>query len=248
MKLPAARQRRGALVGLAALVLLTVALGIWQAARAVYKQRLADHYAASIALPPLTWASHDMPPLFRRLSLQGYWLSAQTLYLDHRDYNGEVGVEVVTPFRLSDGSIVLINRGWRAAGAVESAAIPATPQVEVLAWPRFFELAHTPPQGRLFQNITAARFAEWSHLPQPMWYGRLRSEANDGLQHDSAVPDFNPARHIGYMLTWWGMSIAGLFLWRHFRRSTRAAPAEPLTEARITTTTKPATAPEGDNA
>ncbi|MDR3429615.1 MULTISPECIES: SURF1 family protein [Silvimonas] len=221
IKLPVAHQRRGALLGLAGLVLLTVALGCWQAARAVYKQRLADHYAASIAAPALPWGSNDEPPLFRRLTLKGHWLAGQTLYLDHRDYQGEIGVEVITPFQLDDGGIALINRGWKAHNTVESAPALIAPQVEVLAWPRFFELAKTPPQGNLFQNITAARFAEWSHLPKPLWYGRLRSPAQDGLAHDSATPDFNPARHIGYMLTWWGMSIAGIFLWRHFRRSTQ---------------------------
>ena len=210
------KPRRGALVGMALLVLLTVLLGAWQAARAIYKQHLADHYAASIAEPALLWANSTPPPLYRRVQLEGQWLPQYTLYLDHRDFDGAVGYEVITPFRLMDGGIVLINRGWKLQHTRELP--PATaPMVEPMPWPRFFELAQTPPQGRVFQNITASRFADWSGVAQPHWFARQRS-GGDSLVLDATQPDFNPARHVGYMFTWWGMSIAGVFLWRKFRQ------------------------------
>ncbi|GAB7127870.1 SURF1 family protein [Silvimonas sp. JCM 19000] len=198
------------------LVLLTVCLGAWQAARALYKQSLADQYAARIAEPALLWGTGTPPPLYRRLQLVGQWLPQYTLYLDHRDFDGANGYEVITPFRLVDGSLVLVNRGWKMQAAHE---LPPTaaPMVEAMPWPRFFELAQTPPQGRVFQNITASRFADWSGLAQPQWFARQRS-GGDSLILDATEPDFNPMRHVGYMLTWWGMSIAGIFLWRKFRQ------------------------------
>ncbi|WP_157235693.1 SURF1 family protein [Chitiniphilus shinanonensis] len=209
-------RRRLALLGLAALVLLTVALGAWQFSRALGKRALAAAYAQALAQPPLVWRGGQAPDEFHRVRLAGQWLPADELRLDQRIANGRVGVEIVTPFRLNDGAVVLVNRGWLPADAAVPA--PAGSDVELARWPRFFELAATPPVGNLFQNIDPARYAAWRGGAEPVAYARALG-AQPPFVRESGPPGLPPERHLAYAATWWGMSLIGVLLWVRFYRS-----------------------------
>jgi surfeit locus 1 family protein len=237
-----AQRRRSALACLAILILITFCMGLWQLSRAHDKQILITELAKQEALPPLAWAA-GTPPLFRPIKLIGQWLPQAEILLDHRIEAGQIGYHVITPFQLSDQSIVLVNRGWwpdtQPPKPSDNSVVSTQP------WPRYVELAPTQPTEQIFQNINPERFAAWSKLPQPIAYALLQAGENSlKAQHrqpaippttsssytrvkpstlivQHSQPTIPPERHLGYTATWWGMSIVGIFLWIRFKRETR---------------------------
>ncbi|WP_035054545.1 SURF1 family protein [Andreprevotia chitinilytica] len=201
------------------LIVVTIGLGAWQLCRALQKQRLVDAYHAEHQKAPQPWRGGSIPDWQRRQPIGG-WLDQQTFYLAPRYRDGVAGLEVVTPLQLASGEIVLVNRGWLAEGHTPSAP-NALPQVETQPWPRFLELGPTPVEHRRMQNLTAERAAALTGLAKPIAYARQSDDSADGLTRNWPEPDFNPARHVGYMLTWWGMSICGVLLMYRLRKEQR---------------------------
>jgi len=101
---------------LAALIALAVLLGLgtWQMQRLDWKAALiaemqARGAAAAIELP----RDLSAPDLeYRKVRLRGTFLHDRELYLSSRTNKGKVGLHVVTPMRLDDGRIILVDRGW----------------------------------------------------------------------------------------------------------------------------------------
>ncbi|WP_187360043.1 SURF1 family protein [Chitinolyticbacter meiyuanensis] len=207
------------MAGLLALVLLTLLLGGWQWSRMQEKEALFARYRAAATHAPLAWAGGAPPGDYRQVQLAGHWLPERELTLAPRTHEGQIGFEVVSPFQLQDGQIVLVNRGW----LVQGSAIPPTGSValvELQPWPRFLELAQTHPEGNHFQNIDARRYAAWAGGRQPVAYVRALGSATPFAR--SAGPGaIGPERHLGYALTWWAMSAIGLLLCWRFYRSNR---------------------------
>ncbi|WP_164521517.1 SURF1 family protein [Iodobacter ciconiae] len=212
-----AQRRRYALVSLAILILITFYMGLWQLSRAHDKQILITQLTKQEALAPLPWAK-GTPPLFRPIKLIGQWLPQAQILLDHRIEAGQIGYHVITPFQLSDQSIVLINRGWWPDAQPPKAG--ASTIVNAQPWPRYVELANTPPKDHIFQNLHPERFAAWSKLPQPVAYALMQA-GEKGLIVQHSQPAIPPERHLAYTATWWGMTLAGIFLWIRFKWETR---------------------------
>ncbi|WP_297577254.1 SURF1 family protein [uncultured Deefgea sp.] len=214
------KRQYAALIFLAGLVLLTLLLGAWQMWRANQKQSLIDQIEVQQALPTLTW-SQGVPPAWRVLLLDGEWLNQAEMLLDQRILDGKLGYHLITPFRLKDGSIVMVNRGWWSPGErVLPPIAQEMPRVTIQPWPRFIELGATPIQGRVFQNLDLGRFAAWAHLPMPMAYG-VALDAPAGIYPLTVDRPMGVARHLAYALSWWLMSALGAYLWWQFYLAAR---------------------------
>jgi len=96
-------------------LIILIALGTWQVQRLHWKEnqiaiRQERSQGPGIALP------NSFPdPLaieFTRVKLAGTFLHDQEFYLGARTENGRVGLNIVTPFVLDDGRVILFNRGW----------------------------------------------------------------------------------------------------------------------------------------
>ena len=94
-----------------------VTLGFWQLDRAAQKQERFDAYQRANNVSPLNWdiirknhlTSEEL--LWKRVNLVGYYLDDHVL-LDNQMARGRVGYRVFTPFRMTDGTSALIERGW----------------------------------------------------------------------------------------------------------------------------------------
>src|SRR5260221_5073438 len=96
-------------------LLVLIGLGTWQVERLHWKERLIAERQAGVAAPPvaLPRSREEARELeFRRVRLGGQFLHEKELYLAATNDTGTVGKHVLTPLRLDDWSVVLVNRGF----------------------------------------------------------------------------------------------------------------------------------------
>lgn len=92
-----------------------VGLGVWQLYRLEWKEGLMEQIHSQMAQPPvpLEEALKDMEAnQYRRVLLTGTFLHDKELHMAAKYYRNILGYHLLTPFRLKDGAIVLVNRGW----------------------------------------------------------------------------------------------------------------------------------------
>ena len=207
----------------AALVALTIFLGRWQVSRAHEKEALQELYEARGREAPLVLAGFvdaPEPLLYRHVRASGEYEPARQLYVDNQVMGGAAGYYVVTPLKLRDGSVLLVNRGWIARGPrypePPPAAVPAgTMQVSGIATlppRRFLELGPHVITGSVWQNLSIDRYRAASGervLPVIV----VADAAGAGLAAVRERPDTGIARHQEYALTWFSLAATTLVLW-----------------------------------
>ena len=96
-------------------VLVLLALGSWQLDRLQWKQAVIAEMETNLARPPLLLPAAIADPkdfVFRRVHVTGRFLHDREMHLGIRVRHGRPGVEVITPLRREDGSVIMVNRGW----------------------------------------------------------------------------------------------------------------------------------------
>lgn len=233
------------LLAAVAAALATARLGWWQLDRAAQKTAVHEAMLRQRALPALAAAelARDAAAAaaqqHRAVALRGTWLAAQTVYLDNRPMDGRAGFYVLTPLRLADGSVVLVQRGWLPRNVADRTRItpPATPAGEVdvqgriaTGPARLFELG-TAASGPIRQNLELDLFAHESGLPlRPVMVVQESGAAaanDDGLLRHWPQPAADVHKHYGYAFQWFAMSalIGGLYVWFQLIRPARRRPA-----------------------
>ena len=95
------------------LCVLFFSLGRWQWGRYETKRELWAQFERGGG-EPIALGSRGTVELARyaRVRLEGRWLPARQFLLDNRTHEGRAGFEVLTPFELPDGRVVIVDRGW----------------------------------------------------------------------------------------------------------------------------------------
>lgn len=211
-----------------AVVAVCVTAGLWQRDRMQQKLALrAQIETASrsepVAMPRVTdWAAWR----FRPVRATGEFDAAHQILLDNRIRAGRVGYDVVAPLRLADGRVVLVERGWVAAGATR-ADIPDAPppRGEVTVVGRinqppsaYLELAADKAPGRVWQNLDLARYAAATALTVlPVVIEQTAPAlAGDTLVRDWPAPDVGVEKHLSYMMQWFAFAATAVALWGYF--------------------------------
>lgn len=222
------------LVLLAALagVALAARLGLWQLSRAAEKEAQQAALESRGQEPPLaqTLLAHSPDEAaaqqHRRITLQGRWIGARTVFLDNRAMDGRAGFIVVTPLALADGDAVLVQRGWAPRDAAERTRVPAVASPEgvvtvegrVQAPPsRLYELG-AEGQGAIRQNLDLDAFARETGLrlrPLSVQQADGAAADADGLLRHWPAPAFDVHKHYGYAFQWFALAalITGLYVW-----------------------------------
>jgi surfeit locus 1 family protein len=218
---------------------VTARLGVWQLDRAGQKTRLQAELDQRGELPPLpasalasTEAEAD-DQVHRRAEVSGRWLAQHTVHLDNRQMQGRVGFFVLTPLLLSDGTAVLVQRGWRARDFEDRsrlAPVP-TPEGTVTVAGR---LARSPARlyefdaaasGPIRQNLELQAFALETGLRlRPVSLRQTSASGDDGLERVWAEPAAGVHKHYGYAFQWFALCalIGGLHVWFRILRPRRA--------------------------
>jgi surfeit locus 1 family protein len=198
-----------------------IGLGNWQARRADEKRALGAELAQAMGTPPVELSSRSVNPqslVLRRVAAGGRFIDEHTVFLDNKLRRGRPGYEVITPLRLN-GTHVLVNRGWVAAGRTRE-ALPKVPvpagatKVEGLA---LAQLPHAlaagpPPAGRVRQNIDVDAFASETGLRLLPIVIQQDSPADDGLLREWPRPDAGAEKHASYALQWYSLAVLAVVL------------------------------------
>jgi cytochrome oxidase assembly protein ShyY1 len=192
---------------------LTFVLADWQWRRAqLHRAQLVEFAAHTGRADPLVLRAEGAVPDMSRVQLDAEPLGAALLLQNSLLDDGRAGVRVLQPYLLSDGSAVLVDRGWLAEA--DAHALPQAGELRQtgrwLASPRRFTLpgATIGASGRIDAlDLGALR----QRLARPLRQGVVV------LDHTVAPlmpwpqrPDVDPARNDGYALQWILMSL-GLF-------------------------------------
>jgi cytochrome oxidase assembly protein ShyY1 len=224
----------GLALAIAAAVVM-VFLGIWQWHRYDERTAVNNRIDAADTVAPLPLTSVLSAPTtagaaghapggnrsWTKVTVAGRYDPAHEIQARGRTVNGDVGFEIVTPLILTDGSAVLIDRGWVPQGgdALAAPAFPAAPAgpVTVVGQIHLSESRSTPVQhrdGRLdTRRISVPRIAR--SMPYPVYGAYVLLTA----QTPAASPRFTPIpidhedawMNAGYTVQWWLFAGMALF-------------------------------------
>jgi surfeit locus 1 family protein len=222
-------------------ILLTLWLGSWQVERLAWKTKLIADREAALSAPPIA-VPDDMDAAraldFHRIAGDGTFLNDKELYIGAFSTRDVEGYQVVTPLRLANGKIILVNRGWvpearkdpaaRAEGQIEGpTTMDGILRIPFVPKSMFSSLVPTPI-NRPNENF-------WFYVDIP---GMV---AKDGLDPASVLPFYveaGPAKnpggfpvggqtrislpndHLQYAITWYSFAVilAAIYLIYHYRK------------------------------
>mgnify|MGYP003666729305 CR=1 FL=1 len=214
-------------------VIVAVQLGNWQVRRAEEKREIGariERYAGT-APQALDSVRGVQPPEWSHGVVRGRWLPEAAMYLDNRVLDRRPGYHVLMPLELADASVVMVNRGWVAAGperAVLPEIVTSSDTIEVagrVMVPEHdpFSLADEARDGQRWQFIDLAAYRAWSGLAPGDWVLQQNSQVADGLVRRWADPDLGEDTHRGYALQWYSLAalaaaLTGYYVFRSFRK------------------------------
>ncbi|MDH3588583.1 MAG: SURF1 family protein [Gammaproteobacteria bacterium] len=230
-----AKQRRPSWLPLVAMLLILpvlLYLGMWQLNRAEQKQEMFDRFGTTAVAVDLVDLLDQTPEAlrYRQVSLNGRFVSHRQFLLEGMANEGRPGLQVLTPFRLPDTGIVIVNRGWipetRTRDTQPDLAVDESPRQitgRVVPFPEpGMRLASEPGSGwpRRFVYPTAVDIAtalETEVYPHMIW---LDTDAADGYLRQWKPFEFGPARHMGYAVQWFALAVTLVLIYiiLRFRR------------------------------
>lgn len=201
-----------------ALLLLTVNLGFWQLRREAEKRELEQAAAAAEVSPavPISVALAADKPQWHRIHASGEWLPAPLFVLENRSWQGRSGVHLLQWLRTSEGLAILVDRGWSKTPVLAlagTATVSGSLYLPGQPW-RAPVVDLTAAEVRLpVLDLEQLRAGDANRLPYLL---RLDASVAGALQANwQNTAGMTPAKHRGYAVTWFSLSIALvlLFFW-----------------------------------
>ena len=175
----------------------------------------ADPVPVGEALPDL--AAFDVDQRWQVVALTGEFLVDDEVVVRNRPFGGSSGFEVITPFRLDDGTVFMVDRGWIAQnsqGRPSEAAPAPTGQVEVTARLKAGEdrIAGRTSTGVELATIDLDELAE--RVDGPTYTGAYGVLVQSGADVDepplaAARPIRDEGPHLSYALQWYVFALLG---------------------------------------
>jgi surfeit locus 1 family protein len=204
------------------LIALLISLGRWQLRRAEEKRVLFDSFAAGTdATRPIDLRT---PPLrrYQHIEAAGHYDQARQILIDNMVDAGGAGYFVITPFALTGGGWVLVNRGWVPLGAsrADRPTIPVTSDSR-----RLRGRADNMPSPGIQMGTKAPLAAPYpvvASFPSHAEIAQLLGESSwtsatelvlldpgepDGYVRHWSAPGFPPMRHIAYAVQWFALAL-----------------------------------------
>ena len=212
------------------LILITLAavflrLGLWQLDRKAEKSALFARFDQAPALG--VEEALGRKEEFARVEAFGAYDPDRHLLLDNRIWNGRAGVHALTPFRLADGRLILVNRGWLPLPPDRSSLpdVPTGPADRTIHG----RLARVVSEGLRLGGADILRTDQWPQLityldlddisaslgePVQPWIVQLDADDPSGYgdrQWSPAVME--PSVHGAYAFQWMALAAAAIIIW-----------------------------------
>ncbi|MBM7504804.1 SURF1 family protein [Agromyces aurantiacus] len=168
----------------------------------------ADPVPVAEALPELD--GFDIDQRWQVVALEGEYLHDEEVVVRNRPYEGSTGFEVLTPLRLEDGTVFMVDRGWVAQGSDgRPAEVPAAPDGEVSVTARLKageqRIAGRTSSGSELATIDLDELAD--RVGEPAYtgaYGILVQTGADAGEPPLALarPVRDEGPHLSYALQW----------------------------------------------
>ncbi|GAA1755307.1 SURF1 family cytochrome oxidase biogenesis protein [Agromyces humatus] len=218
------RQWAGYLALTVIFAIVCCALGTWQLNRRaealaevarIDANYDADPVPVAEALPDP--AAFDVDQRWQVVSLSGVFLSDDEVVVRNRPFEGSSGFEVITPFRLDDGTVFMVDRGWipqNSQGRPSEAAPAPGGEVEVTARLKAGEdrIAGRTSTGDELATIDLEELAE--RVGEASYTGAYGVLVQSGADVDepplaAARPIRDEGPHLSYALQWYVFALLG---------------------------------------
>jgi surfeit locus 1 family protein len=210
-------------------LLLLLGLGTWQVQRLQWKEGLiAERNAALAAAPvPLPQTLDAARALeFHPVRAEGEFLNDHELYLNAQSFSGDQGFLIVTPFRLGDGQIVFIDRGFvptarkepatRAAGQI-TGPTTVTGLLRLPEPPGTFTPANEPQKNSWFSiDLPAMAQAAGVGSALPFYVDADKTPVPGGWPQGGQTITDLPNNHLQYAITWYALAVALIAIYIRF--------------------------------
>jgi surfeit locus 1 family protein len=214
-------------------VLILIALGTWQLDRLAWKTAVNTHrQSAATAEPvPLPGSLAEATAMtFRRVRVEGRFRHEDERYVGASSEKGQLGFHVVTPLELSDGRVLLVNRGFvpselkdprrraegQLAGTVMVEGLIRVPPVGKPSW-----LApENHPEANMWFWVDPAAMAPGA---LPFYLDATAAPPNPGGWPQGGVTRLAlPNDHLQYAITWYSLAVALAVIYVLYHRQQRA--------------------------
>jgi surfeit locus 1 family protein len=215
-------------------LIILLSLGTWQLARLQWKEGLiaareAGLHSAPTELPATLSAARALE--FHPVRAEGEFLNDRELYVNDISDSGAAGFAIVTPLRLADGTVLLVDRGFvptereapetRQAGEI-AGPVRVTGLLRIAAEgkPGWFTPDNDPARNSWFYvDIAAMAKAAGIEGPVLQFYVAADASPNPGgfPQGGQSVTDL-PNNHLQYAITWYALALALIAIYIRFAR------------------------------
>ncbi len=220
-------------LGVVVIAAVCVRLGFWQLDRLEQRREFNAQTSAAGSLPPLPLdrsgiAAIYLDPdghLYREATASGSFDHSGEVLLRGRSHDGQPGVHLVTPLRLDDGGLILVNRGWLPspdAATVDPRPFRVSGPVRVSG--TLQAVPNDPDDGTLltveadgfevdtYRRLDGATIAARLYAPIPPLYLQARSEGSPGgLPIPVPPPALDEGPHLGYAIQWFSFAAIAVF-------------------------------------
>jgi len=218
------------------MVLVLLGLGTWQVERLQWKEGLIADLEAARRAPPVSPPSHPAEAArlaFHPIAATGRFLHDKEFTVQAISRTGAYGFAIVTPLRLSDGSLLLVNRGWvpsdrkdpgsRQGGqSPDETRVVGFLRVPSVGKPGAF-IPDNRPEAAQWYYIDPAAMAASAALERvlPYWIEADATANPGGYPIGGQTLVDLPNNHLQYAITWYSLAAAliAIYLISQRRRS-----------------------------
>lgn len=214
-------------------VLVLLALGVWQVQRLHWKEGLIAQRDAAVAaaptVPPQT-LDQALADAFHPIVAEGRFENGKELFLAASSDSGEPGYQVLTPFVMTAGRTLFVNRGFvplalkdptkraagQPAGEVRVAGLLRVPPAKKPTW----FLPDNRPDLNLWFWVDLPAMAKAVGVADALpFYVDADKTANPGGWPKGGVTRLDlPNDHLQYAITWFSLALALIVIYVLYHR------------------------------